>query len=190
MNSPQQPDAGRGRRQLAMLALVFFGPLAIAIAAYFTGGLRAAGGVNYGTLLEQPVSLDARLHFESGLRERWTLLVKVDGDCGADCERALVDIRQVRLATGREIDRVARAVLLPVGAVVSESTLAAHPGLVVLRPDSDAGRAVADALAAQPPGHIYIIDPIGNLILRYPQAPDRKALLGDLKKLLKLSRIG
>lgn len=190
MNPSDQPDTRRGRLQLILLALVFFGPLAVAITMYYTGGTPEGDSVNYGTLLEPPLSLDARTHFDTGLRGRWTLLVKSSGDCGEVCSRALIDIRQVRLATGREIDRIERALLLPAGTSVSAETLEAHPGLVVLQSGDAAGDAVAGAFEAQPADHIYIVDPIGNLILRYPLEPERKALLGDLKKLLKLSRIG
>lgn len=190
MSDNDQPDARRGRRQLALLALVFFGPLAVAIAMYYTGGPPEGDRVNYGTLLDPPLSLDARAHYDTGLRGRWTLLVKTAGDCGAECARALVDIRQVRLATGREIDRIERALLLPAGSEVGADTLEAHPGLVVLRAGEASGEAMAAAYEAQPADHIYVVDPVGNLILRYPLQPERKALLGDLKKLLKLSRIG
>ncbi len=190
MTATQQPNPRRGRLQLLALALVFFGPLTIAIARYYGIGTPAGESVNYGALLDPPVSLEAKAHFDTGLRSRWTLLFKASGDCDEDCTRALIDIRQIRLATGREIDRIERALLLPEGAAIAGDTLDAHPGLIVLRQGAAPGEAVAEAFAAQPADHIYIIDPLGNLILRYPMEPERKALLGDLKKLLKLSRIG
>lgn len=190
MTATDRPNPRRGRLQLMLLALVFFGPLAIAIARYYGIGAPAGEAVNYGALLDPPLTLGAKAHFDTGLRSRWTLLVKASGDCDEACSRALIDIRQVRLATGREIDRIERALLLPAGADVAGETLEAHPGLVVLRQGAPPGDAVAEAFAAQPADHIYIVDPIGNLILRYPLQPERKLLLGDLKKLLKLSRIG
>ncbi|MEL6948892.1 MAG: hypothetical protein AAGM16_02035 [Pseudomonadota bacterium] len=192
MNTATEANRRRGRLQLILLALVFFGPLAVAIAMYFTGGSGNGDGVNYGSFLEPPVSVEAKLHFDSGLRERWTLIVKPGGDCDDNCERALIDVRQIRLATGREIDRIERALLLPAGVDLSAGTAAAHPGLVVLQPgpDKPSATAMTTALATLPAGQIYIMDPIGNVILSYPMAPERKRLLGDLKKLLKLSRIG
>ncbi|MEO1596707.1 MAG: hypothetical protein AAFS02_15805 [Pseudomonadota bacterium] len=192
MNTAAEANRRRGRLQLILLALVFFGPLAVAIAMYFSGGTQDGEGVNYGGLLEPPVSVEPKLHFDSGLRERWALIVKPSGDCDDACERALIDVRQVRLATGREIDRIERALLLSSGAALREETVDAHPGLIVLKAGSDArlATAIASALDALPPDQIYIMDPIGNVILSYPMAPERKRLLGDLKKLLKLSRIG
>lgn len=183
-------DAGRGRLKLGLLALVFFGPLIAAILLYVLGIGPGGAGVNYGTLLQPAVQLDARVHYDTGLRGRWTLLVKPAGACGADCVGALVDVRQVRLATGREIDRIERAVLLPAGIALPADAIAAHPGLVVLEGDNGAGAAVADALEPLRGDRIYIVDPVGNVILAYPLRPEREALLDDLDKLLKLSRIG
>lgn len=191
MTAPTTPDRKRGRLALGLLAVVFFGPLVAAIAWYFFGGGPVGGGVNYGELLDPPVTIEAREHFDSGLRGRWTLLViPAGGACDAACAEVLETLRQVRLATGREIDRIERAVLLPAGAPVDDRIPGADPGLVVLRADSDVGAPIAAALATLAPGHVYVIDPIGNAILRYPIRAERKPLLADLKKLLKLSRIG
>ncbi|MEL6868494.1 MAG: hypothetical protein AAFO81_01710 [Pseudomonadota bacterium] len=178
----------RGRWQLLALALVFFGPLLAAIGWYFLGDVETAS-VNYGELIDPPVSLDAKLHFDSGTRGRWTLLLKTDGRCDEICQQALVTVRQVRLATGREIDRIERAVL-----VVDSTQLAdvvdQHPGLIVFDQDNTVGNEIQTAAAALPAPQIYIMDPLGNIMMRYPVDPDRKKMLTDIKKLLKFSRIG
>lgn len=188
--TPTTPDRKRGRLALAGLAAVFLGPLVVAIVWYVVGGGPAGGGVNNGAFIEPPVTLDAREHFDTGLRGRWTLLVKAGDACGKACADALEIVRQVRLATGREIDRIERALLLPAGVTPGDGIVDADPGLVVLRADRGPGAPVAAALDALPPDHIYIVDPVGNAILRYPLLTERKPLLADLKKLLKLSRIG
>lgn len=179
----------RGRWQLGLLALVFFGPLAVAIAMYFGGmGGSAGEAVNYGTLLRPPVTIDAKLHFDSGTRSRWTLLYKTDGDCDETCRKALIDIRQIRLATGREIDRIERYLISP--NADANDLLKQHPGLIINNQLGETGIRMAAALDALSDRQIYIIDPLGNVILQYPTEPDRKEFLGDLKKLLKLSKIG
>ncbi|MEM6818256.1 MAG: hypothetical protein AAF578_05665 [Pseudomonadota bacterium] len=186
MNEAMKPDR-RGRVQLLLLALVFFGPLVVAIALYFGGGMKDAQ-VNYGTLIEPPITLEAKQHFDLGVRGRWTLLYVGRQTCDEECQNALVDIRQIRLATGREIDRIERMVWteVPLGSTILDE----HPGLVALTPTSETATALERALLQLDAGHIYIIDPIGNIILEYTTNPDRKALLKDLRKLLKLSRIG
>ena len=181
-----KPDR-RGRVQLLLLALVFFGPLVVAIALYFGGGMKDAQ-VNYGTLIEPPIILEAKQHFDLGVRGRWTLLYVGRQTCDEECQNALVDIRQIRLATGREIDRIERMVWteVPLGSTILDE----HPGLVALTPTSETATALERALLQLDAGHIYIIDPIGNIILEYTTNPDRNAFLKDLRKLLKLSRIG
>ena len=186
MNEAMKPDR-RGRVQLLLRALVFFGPLVVAIALYFGGGMKDAQ-VNYGTLIEPPIILEAKQHFDLGVRGRWTLLYVGRQTCDEECQNALVDIRQIRLATGREIDRIERMVWteVPLGSTILDE----HPGLVALTPTSETATALERALLQLDAGHIYIIDPIGNIILEYTTNPDRKAFLKDLRKLLKLSRIG
>lgn len=187
MTDSTTPAARRGRRQLILLALVFFGPLLVAVAMYFTGIGRGDAGVNYGELLSPPAVLEDKAHFDLGIRGRWTLLVARDGACAEACEQALVDIRQVRLATGREIDRIERAVLLPAGEPLAARILAEHPGLRTFDGQSPLGALWTERALGE---GVFLIDPVGNVILRYPMTPERKALLDDLKKLLKLSRIG
>lgn len=187
-NDKTAPQPARGRWQLLGLALVFFGPLLAAYWLYFSDGLER-DSVNYGTLLSPPVSLDAKLHFDTSLRGRWTLWVLPGQRCDNVCADALVTISQVRLATGREIDRIERALLTsPDDPLVSNSEQ--HPGLHVFARNEVLGMELADAFGTLAMGHIYIMDPVGNVIMRYPIAPERKPMLGDLKKLLKFSRIG
>lgn len=182
----------KGRWQLILLATVFFGPLIVAIAMYFGGSVKPTddGQVNYGTLIAPPLSIDAKLHFDTGTRGRWTLLYKTSGPCADACEKALFDIRQIRLATGREIDRIERMLIIPAANADLTNILEAHPGLITDSGLGAIGAALADALTALPAEHIYIVDPLGNVMMRYDLQPDRKKLLGDLKKLLKFSRIG
>ena len=103
-------------------------------------------------------------------------------------------MRQTRLALNADMTRVQR-IFLATGNCCDRAYLdAEHPGLVVALADNDAG---ATLLAAFPDaqsgtdGSIYVVDPLGNLMMRHaPAAPPAKGLLEDLRKLLKLSHIG
>lgn len=192
MTTIDQDKQRRGRIQIILLAAVFFGPLLVAIGMYFFGdGEPINDGVNFGELVTPSVVLDDKQHFDTGLRGRWTLLLIMDGDCGDSCQKSLIDMRQIRLATGREIDRIERAVVTPAGpSILTDETRAQHPGLKVFDDTVAVTPALREALATLPPRQLYIMDPLGNVVLRYPMNPDRKGMLGDLKKLLKLSRIG
>ena len=86
---------------------------------------------------------------------------------------------------GKEQERVVRVWLVAGDAPPPAALLAQHPGLVVVR--------VPEAVPAQFPGGadpLYLIDPLGNLVLRYPDDPDIKGIAKDLTRLLKASRIG
>ena len=147
---------------------------------------------NYGTLLPtapiagvegtRPDGSPFRL---DELKGRWVLVALGGGECDAGCERRLYATRQARTIQGKDQERIARVLLLSDGAATSPTFLSQHPGLVVVR--------VADAVAAKfPTGatSLYVIDPLGNLVLHYPDDPDIKGIARDLTRLLKASRIG
>ena len=109
------------------------------------------------------------------------------GECPAACRDKLAAMRQVRLALGREADRVDRV-------FVVDDVKRPGPGLleefsgtrVALTPK---GLAIPGG-AANDRAHIYLVDPHGNVMLRWPAGADRKRMLGDMKRLLKASQIG
>jgi hypothetical protein len=86
---------------------------------------------------------------------------------------------------GKEQERIARLVLLPGGAELPAGLLAEHPGLVVARTHGG----VAAKFPAGPRS-LYVVDPLGNLVLSWPDDPDIKGVAKDLTRLLKASRIG
>ncbi|MEN7344339.1 MAG: cytochrome oxidase assembly protein, partial [Pseudomonadota bacterium] len=130
------------------------------------------------------------LHFDTGTRGRWTLVYKTSGGCDDTCEKALIDIRQIRLATGREIDRIERLLIIDAEPDNISPLREQHPGLKFSTDFNSADVPFHAAVESLDDNKLYIMDPLGNVILRYAPAPERKAFLADLKKLLKASRIG
>ena len=191
-----QPDPlrrRRTRRTLLLLALVCAAPVVASYVAYYW--LRPAAHVNYGELLARPapeiagVTDGGAAWNLSSLRGHWILLVADDIACEAHCERALYATRQARTIQGRERERVVRVLLQPPDAPPLDAALRAqHPGLIVARVDP-AQWTPPSALGAAAPG-IVLVDPLGNLVLRYPTDPDIKRLAKDLERLLRASRIG
>jgi cytochrome oxidase Cu insertion factor (SCO1/SenC/PrrC family) len=184
---------GNARRTLALLALVCAAPVVASYVAYYW--LRPAARVNYGELLDAKHASEIAGSGEDGapwrlssLRGRWVLVVADDGACDARCERALYATRQARTIQGREQERVVRLLLQPPGAPpLSAPLLAQHPGLIGVHADPAQWEALARQGATV---GIYLVDPLGNLILRYPADPDIKRLAKDLDRLLRASRIG
>jgi cytochrome oxidase Cu insertion factor (SCO1/SenC/PrrC family) len=186
-------DARRrtARRTLALLALVCAAPVIASYVAYYW--LHPSARTNYGELETSPApditgrGRDGSPWRLASLRGRWVLVVVTHGACEAPCERALYATRQARTIQNREQQRVVRVLLQPTGkAAPSSAMLGEHPGLTVVEADSTQWQALPGVGA----NSIYVVDPLGNVVLRYPFDPDIKRMAKDLERLLKASRIG
>ncbi len=184
----------KGRLQLTLIALVFFGPLILATWLYFSGaGFRPEGRTNHGQLLEPLVNIqdalpDSRIHEQQD--GRWLLVYSNDGVCDETCEYALYTLRQSRLMLGKEIDRLVRVFLH--GDTAPDTVFLAdqHPGVIALK---DSG--FSDLLENKRPaelsaGGFYLVDPLGNLVMYFRPDTDPADMVEDIKHLLELSRIG
>ena len=192
-NAMTPPPKNRGRRMLLLLALVCAAPVVASYVAYYW--FRPTGRVNYGELLEaRPVrdiagSLPDGAKFRlSDYRGRWLFLAADPGPCEESCQRKLYATRQARTIQGREQDRVVRIWLEQSDAPLAPQLQAQHAGLVVARIDANQWAALSGFI--DPPQSIYLIDPLGNVVLRYPADPDIKRMAKDLERLLRASRIG
>jgi len=205
MNATDPTAVRRGRRQLLGLAALFFVPLAVAFWMYYgPTGWRPAGDTSKGDLIEpaRPLATIALPTADGGqtgaefLRGKWSMVYVGDGLCDERCRKALYLTRQSRIALNKDMDRVQR-VFLVTGRCCDRGFLAQeHPDLVVARVDDAASAALLEpfptygGVPLADAGRIYLVDPLGNLMMSYaPGAPD-KALLTDVKKLLRLSHIG
>lgn len=193
----------RSRRPFWIVIGLFFVPLAIAFALYYGGnGWRPAGSTNKGDLVHPARPLpQAALPLANGgttdprwLEDKWTFIYVGAGACDETCRTALVHMRQTRLALGREMDRVQRAFISTSACCDRDYLAREHEGLIVIDGNPQLGALAPFPRYANVPveqaGRIYIVDPLGNLMMSYaPDAPSR-ALLEDTKKLLTLSHIG
>jgi len=180
----------RARRTLLLIAAACFAPFVASYAIYYFYPRNAQA--NYGTLLPTApapeivgTTADGAPFRLADLRGRWVLLAGGTTGCGADCERTLYATRQAHTMQGKERDRVVRVWLAAGGNAPAPEVLVAHPGLVV-------ARVTAETLAALPgsTAGIWVVDPLGNLVLSYPPGPDIKGLAKDLSRLLRASGIG
>jgi len=177
-------------RTLALIALVCAAPVIASYVAYYW--LHRDARLNYGVLDPRPAPAIAgtadgarwELALEKG---RWVVLVIADAACETRCERTLYATRQARTIQGREQERIVRVLLQPAGAPPPQpAVLDQHPGLVVARGDPGQWASLTGGSGDR----IFILDPLGNLVLRYPPEPDIKGLARDIERLLKASRIG
>ena len=127
------------------------------------------------------------------LKSKWTLLYVQQGRCDDECRRHLYDTRQVRLALDRDMDRVQRVFIGDSDCCDLKELLAAHPDLIAIRA-SPADEPLLGLLPTRPGGlnshRVYLIDPLGNVMMFYEADTRPKGMLEDMKRLLRLSSIG
>jgi hypothetical protein len=110
--------------------------------------------------------------------------------CAEACAKKLFATRQARTMQGKERERVARLWLIAGDGLPPAEVQPAHPDLTIAKADPRLLEALAAAGSQRPEEAIFLVDPLGNLILRYPADPDIKRLNKDLVRLLYASRIG
>lgn len=185
-----------GRRKMIVLLLVLALPVIASYITYYI--VRPEGRTNYGTLLEQqaigdfaPIDLLGNARPLDEFRGRWVMLVIGASDCDPACRERLYEVRQVRLTQGRERERVARVWLVTDAGTPDANLLAEHEGAVVLRASaSEIGARFPATSSTRASDHIWLIDPMGHLMMRFPRDADPSRIKKDLSRLLRASQIG
>jgi cytochrome oxidase Cu insertion factor (SCO1/SenC/PrrC family) len=200
MNSAEKRLRARNLRLLALLGGFFFLPLAVAFWMYYGTGWRPLRTVNHGELIAPARPLPA-VHLQPAVateaapaelfHHKWSLVYIGDGQCDDACRNSLYVMRQTRLSLNNEMGRVERVFLATAHCCAEDYLAHEHPGLHVF----DAGSTAAQSLLSEFPAtergqSLFIVDPLGNLMMRYDVRQNPKGLLQDLKKLLSLSHIG
>ncbi|ASJ71155.1 SCO family protein [Granulosicoccus antarcticus] len=193
------------RMKLLLIIAIFAVPLILA--TVYLQMVKSSGGTvgdtSRGQLIQPAVPLtEFALSEQDGdftldeMRGHWTLLYMPQGECLEKCELQLYYMRQVRLALNQRMDRVKRVVLTESPEQLKTELLAEHVGLVVAAgtPEEQAGLRdqvrAAEAAMEELSDAIYMIDPMGNVMLRFPPDLPPKSMLKDIVHLLKVSRIG
>jgi len=192
-------DAARrtasGRLKMFIVLLVCAAPVVASYLAYFV--IRPEGRTNYGELIEplRPIpaalplaDLQGRPIATESLKGQWLLVVVSGGMCDKRCEHYLWLQRQLRETLGREKERVDKVWLIDDAAIPRSATLDAIAGATVLRVPHDA---LVEWLTPAPQRtleqHIYVVDPLGNWMMRVPVDPEPAKFKRDVEKLLRAS---
>lgn len=190
----EEPRKPADRRTLWLVLAVCLAPFVGSFLAYFYW--QPASHINYGDLLppaELPAAqfrgIDGMPLDLAQLRGKWVYLTVDSGACDEYCRQKLWKMRQVRRTRGKDMERVERLWLVSDDQRPAADLLAEHEGMFT-------AAARGSPFLAQLPhqgllrDHIYLMDPLGNLILRYPRDADPNRMKKDLNRLLKVSRIG
>lgn len=186
------------RLKLYLVIAICAAPAIASYCVYYF--VRPEARSNYGELIEpqRPMpplhlrTLDGRPYDAAALRGKWLMLMVAGGDCDAGCADRLYHLRQVRLTTGKDRDRVVRVWLVPDAAPLSTQVIREYDGTEMLRADPVelSGWLTAGTVQPRYGERIYVVDPLGNLMMQFPLDADPTRTKRDLAKLLRASRIG
>lgn len=186
----------RGRRQLVLIGSIFIVPVLTVIVLYHSLDWRPVVN-SQGTLIEPPPRLTAAgLRLPNGdaapadaFEGLWSVIRPVAGACGSGERELMEELARVRLALGKDADRL-RRVVVHAGACDRVALEDDESDLRVYSAGGDAAFLAQFPPAVDGSAGIYMADPHGNLILSYPAAGSARGLLKDLERLLRLSSIG
>jgi hypothetical protein len=178
---------------LLLLVLVTVLPVSASYLSFFFWQPRHT--VNYGELLTPAQLPQASLTGLAGrgnidrvtMNGRWTLVYAAPARCDADCGLALYATRQTRLAQGKGMRRLARLWLVTDGRAPDERLLRGHADLEIAQADSGWLAVMPEATSAV---HVFLVDPRGNVMMRFPARPDIGQVITDVQRLLKFSGVG
>jgi len=215
---PSPEKVRRNRRIFIILVLVFALPYLAAYLFYqMRDSIEVGHQTNYGQLVQplRPLGdfsierLDAAAITSTELTGKWLLITVNGGQCDQDCQRNLYNLRQIRRALAEDRRRVERLLVLAdptdadPGPEALRKILKDYPDMHTMTGPDEALTQLAavlnththtDAKTEADPepltGRIFIVDPNGDLMMEYPVDADPVGILKDLKRLLKLSKIG
>lgn len=199
--APTQAQVRRGRRTALLLFALGFGPMIIATVMFYTGWLNPDGYSNQGQLITPPVAIqDLGLQGADGnpLEHRfaveqedrnWLLMVTAE-QCDQACEELLYLARQVNIALGKNANRVDRAAWA--GSVPAEldSRWSDDYRRMERLQQTSGDKVWPEGFGSRSEPAIFLVDPLGNVMMKYTSEHTGKQMLKDLKHLLKLSTIG
>lgn len=188
----------KGRWKLFAVIAICASPLIASYLTYYV--IKPEDRTNYGALIDaraypipplDSVALDGKPTGLEAYKGKWIMLQVSDADCAADCRKRLHDMRQLRLAQGKNMERIERVWLVTDKQPLETQLIREYDGTHIFRVDEDKLKAwlptEAGTTAAD---HIYMIDPLGNLMMRFPKDADPNKIKKDLSKLLRASSIG
>jgi hypothetical protein len=192
------PNPARGRKKLLAVLFVCAAPLIFSYFTYYV--IKPTGRTNYGDLIDPrqhpipqlgTVGLDGKPLALDAYKGKWIMLEVSPGDCQQVCKDQLVAMRQMRLMQGKDMERIERVWLITDDTPLDTMLMRVIDGTRFLRVKPEAVKAW---LPVAPGGdvnqHLYLIDPLGNLMMRFPAKPDPQKVKKDFNKLLKASAIG
>lgn len=191
--SEEKINKTKSRFTLLLIILILGSPVFLATAYYLMG--FNPGSMNYGDLLEVQKlkgdginQTDNTIFRVKDLHGKWTMVTIDSGECNEACQLKLFYMRQSRIIQHTEKDRVERLWLINDNKTVSDELLEEYKGtLFINAKDSELVKAIdTEDMHTK---HIYLVDFMGNLMMRFPEDLDPKKMSEDIKRLLHVSQL-
>lgn len=197
-------SVNRSRLKLGLIFAMSFLPMFLAYYMYMNQEFIPESRNNKGVLLSAPLDFNQLAvkdlaEFAPRTEGTWTLVSTLDGQCEKQCEQNLYLMRQVNKALHKEAHRVKRLLLINDPAVLKEESesfttlLKEHPLLSLAEYDSVQYQGWLNTAGINNPQQkpqILVVDPLGNMMLFYQAENTGKDMLTDLKRMLKVSKLG
>ena len=205
MTNNSSPTAKKSTWPLWVTFALFFVPVLIAYVMYFY--IRPDIRNNYGTLIEPQLDIPAQMELKtlagdafdlSTLKGKWVLLQVADSQCDETCQMMMFYQRQIRTSTGKEMTRLERVVLVTDNGPLETMLLRQFDGVHFVRASAEQVKAwlpagqemTKNGSPAQLKDHIFMIDPLGHVMLRFPPDIEHAKMRKDISRLLWASKIG
>lgn len=208
-----QPKAKRSMTPMVLIIVVSLAPIIFALLAYYVPwiGLKPSTSNNYGYLTEpqRPIPSSSELPLTStdgqpfqlaSLKGKWLLVTADSAACPESCVRKLFILRNSHASQGKEVERLARVWFVMDKAPIDDQILEAYKGTHILQASANdlanflphdtvhaSKHTPIEVLLKQP---MWIIDPLGHLMMEFPPEADPIKVRDDIRKLLRNSRIG
>ncbi len=188
----QKTKRAHKRKLLALMALLL-APVVISFALHYSD--YRPGTINYGELIDMEDfegsginQVDNTIFSASDIHGKWTMLTIDSGSCNEYCEQKLYKMRQVRLVQNKDMHRVERLWLIDDNVTIDSRLLEEYKGtLFVNAKDSDLLESLKPVDTQRL--YMYLVDPIGNVMMRFPENADPSEMVEDLKRLLHVSQL-
>lgn len=198
--APAAADRQRrtGRWKLLAVLLVCAAPIIASYLSYYV--IKPEGRTNYGAIIDPRVhpmpkftstTLDGRLETLENYAGKWIMVKVGGGDCDKACQDQLYAMRQLRTMQGKNMDRVERVWLVTDQEPIDTMLIRMYDDMHILRVKPEE---LAQWLPLEQGGkleeHLFLVDPRGHLMMRFPKNPEPRRVHKDIAKLLKASAIG
>lgn len=182
------------RRNFILILVLLFSPVVISYTLFFMG--YRPGSVNYGDLVEiekltglAGVTQDTnKILRMRDLHGKWIMLTVDSGNCDEACQLKLYYMRQVRTMQNKEMNRIERLWLIDDNVKANPELFKNYEGtFFVNAQDSELLEQIPTRESRRK--HIYLIDPMGNLMMRFPENLEPRKMSDDIKRLLQVSQM-